>query len=221
MSRRGARFRRASCLIVVTCARAASVCCRCWSLCSLLCDRSCAVPAFVISPHSSLLSVGLCVRRLFIFESQLVDVASRGFSCRVVVIFARAAVCYRFRSLCLIYECSCAVPAPVTSPHSTSLSVGLGVCRVFANSRWSGGGALHVGAVLGLRVGFVLQLRVFAVVASPANSPHFLFVFGAPWREFPRFHTAHTGWELNQHPMRGVFLCGGGVKKHGKIVNFE
>ena len=144
MSRRAARFRRTSCRVIVICARAA-VCCRCWSLGSLLCDCSCGVPAFVISPHSSLLSVGLWVRRLFIFESPLADVASRGFSCRVVVTCARAAVCYRFRSLCLIYECTCAVPAPVTSPHSTSLSVGLGVCRVFANSRWSGGGALRVG----------------------------------------------------------------------------
>jgi len=209
MSRRAARFRRTSCRVIVICARAA-VCCRCWSLGSLLCDCSCGVPAFVISPHSSLLSVGLWVRRLFIFESPLADVASRGFSCRVVVTCARAAVCYRFRSLCLIYECTCAVPAPVTSPHSTSLSVGLGVCRVFANSRWSGGGALRVGAVLGLRVGCVLQLRVFAVVASPANSPHSLFVFGAPWREFPRFHTARAGGGLNQHPRFGGFFFGGG-----------
>ena len=102
MSRRAARFRRTSCRVIVICARAA-VCCRCWSLGSLLCDCSCGVPAFVISPHSSLLSVGLWVRRLFIFESPLADVASRGFSCRVVVTCARAAVCYRFRSLCLIY----------------------------------------------------------------------------------------------------------------------
>ena len=205
MSRRGARFRRTSCLIVVTCARAAAVCCRCWSLCSLLCDRSCGVPAFVISPHSSLLSVGLCVRRLFIFESPLVDVASRGFSCRVVVICARAAVCYRFRSLCLFYECSRAVPAPVTSPNSTSLWVGLvGVCRVLANyfwrcSRWSGRGALRVGALLGLRVGCVFS-RSSQVPPTPLTPFLFWgrfrgFVRGAqvnppPWREFPRFSSA-------------------------------
>ena len=49
MSRRGARFRRTSCLFVVMCARAA-VCCRCWSLCSFSCDCSCGVPPSAISP---------------------------------------------------------------------------------------------------------------------------------------------------------------------------
>ena len=141
----------------------------------------------MISPHSSLLSVGLWVRRLFIFESPLVDVASRGFSCRVVVVCARAAVCYRFRSLCLFYECSCAVPAPVTSPHSTSLSVGLlGVCRVFAIffgrcSRWSGRGALRVGAVLGLRVGCV-----FSRLSQVPPTPLIPLLFWGRFREFVR-----------------------------------
>jgi hypothetical protein len=212
MSRRGARFRRTSCLIVVTCARAAAVCCRCWSLCSLLCDRSCAVPAFVISPHSSLLSVGLCVRRLFIFESQLVDVASRGFSCRVVVIFARAAVCYRFRSLCLIYECSCAVPAPVTSPHSTSLSVGLGVCRVFANSRWSGGGALHVGAVrCSWAAGWLrVAAACFRGCRKSRQLPSLSFCFWGAMARIPAFSHRPHGVGTKPTPKAWCFFCGGG-----------
>ena len=69
MSRRGAGFRRTSCLIVIICARAAG-CCRCCVVPFVVfCDCSCAVPFCAISPHSSSLSIGLWVFRLFILES--------------------------------------------------------------------------------------------------------------------------------------------------------
>ena len=66
-------------------------------------------------------------------------------SCQIIVIICgRAVVCCRCcRSLCSLFcNCSCAVPAPATSPHSSSRSIGSWVCRVFSglcrSSRWSG-----------------------------------------------------------------------------------
>ena len=76
-SRRGTGFRRSSCRIAVFICDRAVICCRCRSLCSLFCDCSCAVPASVILPHSSSLSIGLWVSWVFVLESRA-DVASRG-----------------------------------------------------------------------------------------------------------------------------------------------
>ena len=48
-------------------------------------------------------------------------------SCRIIAIICdRAVVCWRCRLLCSLFcDCTCAVPDPVISPHSSSLSVGL------------------------------------------------------------------------------------------------
>ena len=77
--------------------------------------------------------------------------------------------------------CSCDLPG-----HFTSLSVGLGVCRAFAMflgrcSRWSGRGALRVGAVLGLRVGCV-----FSPLSQVPPTPLIPFLFWGRFREFVR-----------------------------------
>ena len=70
-------FRRTSCRIIVIICDRAVVCSRCSLLCSLFRDGSCAVPAPVISPHSSSLSIGLWVSWMFVLESWA-DIAPRG-----------------------------------------------------------------------------------------------------------------------------------------------
>ena len=65
-------------------------------------------------------------------------------SCPIIAIICdRAVVCCRCRSLCSLFcGCSCAVPAPATSPYCLSRSIGSWVYRVFSglcrSSRWSG-----------------------------------------------------------------------------------
>ena len=94
------------------------------SRCTLLCDRSCAVPAPVTHPPptpSSSRSVGLWVFRVWgLGRMSRRGTGFRRTSYRIVVFICdRAVVCCRCRSLCSLFcGCSCAVPAPVIPPHS-------------------------------------------------------------------------------------------------------
>jgi len=60
-------------------------------------------------------------------------------SCRIIVIICdRAVVCSRCSLLCSLFrDGSCAGPAPVISPHSSSLSIGLWVSWMFVLESWA------------------------------------------------------------------------------------
>ena len=79
---------------------------------------------------------------------------------------------------------------------------------------------MRVGAVLGLRVDCVLQLRVFAVVASPANSPHSFFCFWGAMARILAFSHRPRGVGTEPTPKARWVCFWRGVKNTKKTVNF-
>ena len=119
------------------------------------------------------------------------DIASRGwvstnFVPDYAIICGRAVVCCRRRSLCSLFcDCTCAVPAPATSLHSSLRWIVLWVCRVFSglcrSSRWWSGFRRFRLRARALSLSGTGVLRVFAVVAEPrrpANPPMSLLSAG-------------------------------------------
>ena len=136
-----ARVRRGSRMVVI-CARAAGCCRCCVVLFVVFCGCSCAAPYCAMPPHSSSLSIGLWVFRLFILESKT-DVTSPGWISTNFV-----PDCYHMCSRCWLLSvlrssvrvfcgCSCAAPVCAISSHSSSLSIGLWVFQLFILESWT------------------------------------------------------------------------------------
>lgn len=110
----------------------------------------------------------------------------------IAIICGRAVVCCRCRSLCSLFcGCSCAVPAPATSLHCLSRSIGSWVYRVFSglcrSSRWSGCRRFGLRARALFSSGTGL-LCVFAVALEPRQPPHRSLLSARRFVESTRTH---------------------------------
>ena len=125
-------------------------------------------------------------------------------SCQIIVIICGCAVvcCRCCRSLCSLFcNCSCAVPAPATSPHSSSRSIGSWVCRVFSglcrSSRWSGCRR------------FGLPARTRAVLERNGPAACFRGCCGAPSAPSGPCYLRGALWSAQEpHVYQKRFLCG-------------
>ena len=97
--------------------------------CCCLLQLSCNLPVPMSAPNPGRFSIVVSVSRMH-FSSSGGLFGKCGFRRTsfliIVIICDRAVVCWRCRLLCSLFcDCTCAVPDPVISPHSSSLSVGL------------------------------------------------------------------------------------------------